>query len=164
IYHLLGSDPERGAYELENLDRMWSRTAHPADRYALAAALSELEGTQLVHGRALVWAWIVCGWTRVDRGELAQLPNLAAKALDVAKSVGDRRAEGETYALLGDTLRVQGTLTEAKAAFQNFLEISLRLAEQEPTDDRRQVDLAAARVRVGDVLNEQGNLPEAQSE
>ena len=35
IYHLLCSDPERGASELEKLDRDWSSKARPEDQYAL---------------------------------------------------------------------------------------------------------------------------------
>ena len=52
IYHLLCADPELGATTLEKLDREWSRTARPEDRYALAAALGELDESGLVHGRA----------------------------------------------------------------------------------------------------------------
>jgi len=33
IYHLLCGDPERGATELEELDRNWSSCARPEDRY-----------------------------------------------------------------------------------------------------------------------------------
>ena len=55
IYHLLCGDPERGATELESLDRNWSSCAHPEDRYALSATLRELEDTRLVQGRARVW-------------------------------------------------------------------------------------------------------------
>ena len=43
IYHLLVADPERGAVELEDLDRAWSGTAHHEDLAALSAALTELD-------------------------------------------------------------------------------------------------------------------------
>ena len=36
IYHLMCADPERGATELEYLDRDWGSCARPEDRYALA--------------------------------------------------------------------------------------------------------------------------------
>ena len=51
IYHLLCAEPEFGATTLEKQDRYWSRIARPEDRYALAAALGELDDSGLVHGR-----------------------------------------------------------------------------------------------------------------
>src|SRR5512135_1659901 len=38
IYHLLCADPERGATQLEKLDREWSNQARPEERAALATA------------------------------------------------------------------------------------------------------------------------------
>ena len=54
IYHLLCCDPERGSNDLERLCRNWS-SMHPEDRYALAAAVTELEDSHLLNGRARVW-------------------------------------------------------------------------------------------------------------
>ena len=56
IYHLLCADPEAGASGLETLNRQWSSSAYPEDRYALAAVLKELEDSQLLAGRARAWA------------------------------------------------------------------------------------------------------------
>ena len=39
IYHLLVADPERGATELENLNRSWVSVAHEAHFKALSKAL-----------------------------------------------------------------------------------------------------------------------------
>lgn len=50
IYHLLCGDPNRGAIELERLNRDWSSRARLDERYALATALRELEETGLVSG------------------------------------------------------------------------------------------------------------------
>jgi hypothetical protein len=46
IYHPLCGDPQRGATELESLDRDWISSARPEDGHALASALSELEDTR----------------------------------------------------------------------------------------------------------------------
>src|SRR5262249_11698647 len=73
IYHLLFADPDCGASELESLDRHWSATARPEDRYALATALQELEDTALVNGRARARSLLAIAWTRVERGESARL-------------------------------------------------------------------------------------------
>src|SRR5262249_23208097 len=48
IYHLLVADPERGALELEELDRAWSGTARHENLAALSAALTELDSSQLL--------------------------------------------------------------------------------------------------------------------
>ena len=52
VYHLLCADPERAADELERLDREWTGRARPEHRYALAAALSDLEQTKVVESIA----------------------------------------------------------------------------------------------------------------
>ena len=56
----------------------------------------------------------------------------------------------------------QGKLEKAQAEFKKDLEISLRLAEQDPTNAGWQRDLATAHSRVGGVLEVQGKLEEAQ--
>lgn len=70
IYHLLCSDPDLGASELEKLDREWAARGRPEQRYALAAALQELEDTALLAGRARVRTLLAIAWTRVSRGKL----------------------------------------------------------------------------------------------
>lgn len=163
IYHLLCSEPERGATELEKLDRQWTRSAHPEDRYALASALAELDDTRMVQGRARVWVLLVIAWARVSRGEEARLADVAIRILDLARSVADPRAEGDAQCLLGDALSAQGKLEKAQAAFAENLTISWRLAEQDPSNAGWQRELAGAQNRVGGVLRAQGKLAEAEA-
>jgi tetratricopeptide (TPR) repeat protein len=163
IYHLLCSDQERGATELEKLDRHWSNSARPEHRYALASALAELEDTSMVRGRARAWVLLAIAWTRVNRGGAARLVDVALSILDLARSAADPRAEGDAYCLLGDALRAQGKLVEAQAAFGEFLTISRRLAERDPSNVGWQRDLAVAERRVGGVLQVQSKLGEAQA-
>jgi tetratricopeptide (TPR) repeat protein len=163
IYHLLCADPERGATELESLDRDWTSCAHPEDRYALAAALRELEDTRLVQGRARVWVLLVTAWARAYRGEVTQLADVAASTLDLARTEKDPRAEADSQCLFGDVLQAQGKLGAAQEAFGKYLTISLRLAEQDPSNAGWQRALAAAHNRVGDVLRAQGKLEAAQA-
>lgn len=163
IYHLLSSDPERGATEVETLDRHWSNSARPEDRYALAAALGELETTGLVGGRARVWVLLVTAWTRVSRGESAQLGEAASETLRQARAAGDPRAEADAYCLLGDVLQAQGKLAEAQSAFEDDLTVSRRLVEQHPGHVGWQRDLAVAYCRLGSVLEARGKLREAHA-
>ncbi len=163
MYHLLCGDPERGANELEKLERDWSRTARPEERYALAAALRELDDSRLVQGRTRVCVLLVTAWTRVSRGEASQLADMAGIILDLARSLADPSAEAEAQALLGDALEAQGKLAEAQSAFEKYLAISQRLAEQHPSNAGRQRDLAVAHSRVGGVFEAQGKLAEAQA-
>ncbi len=60
-------------------------------------------------------------------------------------------------------LAAQGDLKEARAAFAEALAISRRLAEQDPSNAGLQRELAAAHIRVGDVLAAQGDLKEARA-
>ena len=151
IYHLLCGDPKRGARELESLDRNWGSCARPEDRYALASALRELEDTRLVQGVARVWVLLVAARVRVSRGEAAQLANGAGKILDLARAAGDLRAEADAQCL-----------EAAQEAFAEYLAISRRLAEQDPSNAGWQRDLAVAYRGVGEVLQAQGKLEAAQ--
>jgi tetratricopeptide (TPR) repeat protein len=162
IYHLLCGDPERGATELESLDRNWGSCAHPEDLYALAAALRELEDTGLVQGRARVWVLLATTWPRVSRGETAQLSEVVGRTLLLAQAVEDPRAEADAQCLVGDVLRAQGKLEAAQQAFEECLAISQRLAQQDPNNADWQRELAVARSRVGGVLQAQGKLEAAQ--
>jgi tetratricopeptide (TPR) repeat protein len=163
IYHLVCGDPDRGARELELMNRTWSRRARVEDRYALAAALKELEDTELVQGRARVWALLLIAWTRAARGEEAQLAEAALTALKHARDAHDPRAEGTSQALLGDAFQAQGKLERAQGAYEQFLTIILQLTAQEPGNEDSQSDLAGAHNRMGIVLQAQGKLVEAQA-
>ncbi len=163
VYNLLCGDPDRGATELEELNRDWYGRARPEDRYALAAALRELEDTGLVAGRARAWTLLFIAWTRVTRGETAQLADTAAEALQLARAAEDRPAEADAQCLLGDVRQAQGNLEEAQAAFGEYLSSSRRLAEQNPSNADWQWELAVAHRRVGGVLEAQGRLKQAQA-
>jgi tetratricopeptide (TPR) repeat protein len=149
IYHLLCGDPDRGATELEKLNRDWSSRAHPEEHYALAAALRELEETRLVAGRARAWTLLVTAWVRAERGETAQLEDTAAAVLRLAGVAGDRPAVADAQCLLGDVRQARGDLYVAQAAFGECLSISRRLAEQDPSNAGWQRGLALACLRLG---------------
>ena len=163
IYHLLCGDPERGATELEKLDREWGSQAYPEDRYALAAALRELEDTRLVAGRARAWALLVIAWVRYARGETAQLADIAQTALRLARENQDQRAEADAQCLRGDVSQAQGKLEAARAAYRENLVISRWLAESDPSNAGWQRELAVAHSRVGVVSQALGQLEGAQA-
>ena len=158
IYHRLCFAPDEAATELERLDREWSGSARPEDRQALAVALRELAETNFVHGRARVWVSLCIAWSRVARGETAQLGVEARGILDLAAETGDARAVADAQCLIGDVFQVQGKLSEAQAAFGEYLAISRRLVEQDPNNAGWQRELAVAHKRAGDVLQAQGKL------
>jgi tetratricopeptide (TPR) repeat protein len=64
---------------------------------------------------------------------------------------------------VGGVLQAQGKLEAAQAAFAEYLAISQRLAEQDPSNADWQRELAVAHSRVGDVLQAQGKLDSALS-
>ena len=163
IYHLLCADPNRGADELERLDRQWTGAARPEDRYALAGALSDLEQTRVVEGAARVEVLLCVAQIRNSRGEESQLEGPALEALALARSVKRATSEARANCLLGDVLQAQGKLAEAQAAFGECLAISRRLAAQDPSNAGWQRDLAGAHSKVGGVLRDQGKLAEAQA-
>ena len=144
IFHLLCSDPDRGADELESLDRNWSGVAPPEDCYALASALSEIDAAKLVDGAARVEILLSIAETRNWRGETSRLEQQARDALALAKVVNRPSAQARANALLGDVLEAQGKLTDAQTAFGEYLAISRRLAERDPTNTGWQRDLAVA--------------------
>lgn len=161
IYHLLCYDPERGATELEKLNREWSRSATSEDLYALTSALQELETTGLVQGRARVWTRLAIAWTRVGRGEAAQLEEWATVTMRLAEGVDDQLAQGEAHCLVGDVLQAQGNLAEALLEFAEYQKVTARLADEDPSDDDRLADLGVAHNRLGGVLEAQGKAAEA---
>ena len=161
IYHLLSADGESGANALETIDQEWASRAHPAQRHALATALSELEANGLLAGRARLWVLLVIGWTRVERGEAAQLAALADEALRLAVAAGDARGQGGACNLLGHVCQTRGQRDAALRAFTEALAISRRLADLDPGNADWQRDLAVAHNRVGGVLQTQGQLDAA---
>jgi tetratricopeptide (TPR) repeat protein len=161
IYHRLCSAPDEAAGELERLDRDWSGSARPEDRQALAASLRELLEMGSIYGRARVWASLCIAWSRVARDETAQLGNAASDILDLASNLGDLRAVADAQCLIGAVYEAQGKLIEARAAFGQYLAISRKLAEQDPSNADWQRELAMALSRIGDVLQSEGNLSEA---
>lgn len=163
IYHLLCGDPERGANELENMERYWTTQARPEDYHALAAALGELEDTGLVHGRARVWTMLVTSWQKYLGDETAHLVDRANTIRDLARSVADMSAEADALCLLGAVLKEEGKLTQSKAALEAALVITQHFAVQAPTNRGRQRDVAVVQQTLGQVLSAQGKYREAQA-
>jgi tetratricopeptide (TPR) repeat protein len=161
IYHLLCDDPEPAADELEKMNRDWERSASTEDRYALAAALRELEKSQLVEGRARVWTLLGIAWVRVSRGEAAQMMDVAIEVLRLAQSVGDQPAEADAQCMVGDVWQAQGKLPEAALAFAKYQTISEQLAAQDRSSERLAA-VATAHSRIGGVLEAQNRLEEAR--
>ena len=162
-YHRLCAAPDDAANELAELDRDWSGTAHREDRQALAVALRELTGSDLLRARALLWASLCIAWARVARGETAQVGADARHVCQLARDLGDTPAEAQAECLLGDVLQAQGKLTEAEAAYIDDLAISRRLVELDPGNTGRHQDLAATLDRLAEVLQAQWKLGEAQA-
>jgi hypothetical protein len=50
VYHLLCADPERGADQLEHLDRGWTKTSRSKERNTLVVALARLQKREVVAG------------------------------------------------------------------------------------------------------------------
>jgi len=163
IYHRLCCDPDEAADELERLEREWTGSARPEDRYALAVALRELLAGNLLRDRAGVWASLCIAWNRVARGEAAQLGDDAIDILNRAIATDDLRAQADAHCLIGDVAGAQGRLPEAYEAFGRSLTISQQLAVQEPHNTSWQRELAVVHSRVADVLQKRGQLVEAQA-
>jgi tetratricopeptide (TPR) repeat protein len=161
IYHLLVADPERGATELENLDRSWASVAHEAHFRILSRALAELGAAGVLHGRAGVRAGLVVAERDADDDHAAGAGDVAEKLRQAARATGDARLTGDACVLVGDTALEHGDLTEAEQAFAENLAISERLAEQDPGNVSWQWDLAAAWSCVGDVALGRGDLAAA---
>jgi tetratricopeptide (TPR) repeat protein len=164
VYHLLCSDPNRAASELESVNRFWTSGAHPEDRFALLGALNELAETALVQGRARVWVLLVTAWIRSSRSDYSQLAKLAGTAIGLAREIGDLSAEGDGQCLLGDVFLAQENLDAAYSAYLQSLEISQQLANRDRDNVGLQRELAVSHSRVGDVLKQQGRFAKALAE
>ena len=162
-YHLLCADPVCGARHLEELDRHWSGSAYPEQRQSLAQALWELETHGLVEGIARLEVLVCAGESRSARGETAQLGDLASSSVALARTLDHPSGLARACCLQGDVLQSQGKLEAARAAYDEVLTISRRLAEQYPSNAGWQHDLAVAHSKVGDVLQSQGKLKAARA-
>ncbi len=155
IYHLLVADPERGAAELEDLDRAWWGNARHEDLAALSAALTELDTSQMLQGKPLIRARLVVAWRRADLAGAASLGGLANELLQAAEAIDDARLTGDAYSLAGEVAEARGDLAGAEQAYSQYLAISERLAGLDPANTGWQQDLAAVRSRVIDVARSQ---------
>ena len=162
IYHLLVADPERGAAELEDLDRAWSGSARHEDLAALSGALTELDTSQMLRGRPLVRARLVVAQHCADLAGAASLGDLANQLLQAAEALDDARIIGDAYLLVGDVARARGDLAAAEQAFSQSLAISERLTTLDPANTGWQRELAVAYNRVGDVAQARGDLAAAE--
>jgi hypothetical protein len=158
IYHLLVADPERGAAELEDLDRTWSGTARHEDLAALSAVLTELHTSQLLRGKPSVRARLVMAQRRAGLTDASSLGGLANQLLQTAEATHDARLIGDAYALVGDAAQARGDLTAAEQAYTQYLAISEQLAARDPANTGWQRDLTVARSRVGDMTQARGDV------
>lgn len=149
IFQLLCADPERGATELEKLDREWSERVRPEDVAALALALTELQESGLVDGRARVWVLLAVAWARSQRESTASLLDIATEALTLAGSLQDTSALRNAYALMGSVQMSRGDLPAMREACLEYLATSERLAQQNPQDLGSQYELALSHMFVG---------------
>lgn len=163
IFHLLRGDPDRGAEALEKLDHDWTERGYNQERQALAAALGELEATGTVAGRARAWVLLVMAWIHESNGETARWMDMGEKALALARAAGDCSAEAEALCLIGDARRAQGRFEEAGAAFEEFLSLGQRLAQQYPDSSGWQRRLAVAYSRVGEAGQARGQMEAAEA-
>jgi hypothetical protein len=100
VYHLLTADPERGAAELEELSRNWWATASHEDFAALSAALTELDNTQMLRGKAQVRARLMVADHRAEIGSAASLGGLPDQLLRAAQTFGDAGLIRDAYSLV----------------------------------------------------------------
>jgi RNA polymerase sigma factor (sigma-70 family) len=160
-YHLLVADPERGAVALENLDRTWSGTARYEDLAALSVALTELDASQMLQGKALVRARLILAQRQADAASATGLDDLADQLLQEAQATGDASLIRDAYSLVGNVAQARNNLAAAQRAFTQSLAISERLATLDPTNTGWQRDLAIAHRRLGNVAQARNNLPAA---
>ena len=163
IYHLLCAEPDEGARRLEEMDRVWTSTAHPEHRQALALALNELETSALLKGRARVEGLLCLAEVRSLRGETAHAEGVARKIEALARDIGHAPGLGRAFCLLGEVLETQGRLEVAQAAFGEYLTISRRLAEQDPSNVSWLRELGVACSKAGSMLQAQGKLEAAHA-
>src|SRR5690242_15081073 len=122
IYHLLVADPERGATELENLNRSWASVAHEAHYRALSKALAELGAAGVLRGRAAVRAALVVAEQDAGDDDAADDGGVAEELRQAARATGDARLIGDACLLAGDAAQRRGDLTEAERAFTENLD------------------------------------------
>jgi tetratricopeptide (TPR) repeat protein len=162
IYHLLVADPERGAAELEDLDRLFSGSARHEDIAALSAALTELDTTHILQGKALVRARLVVAEYRADVAGASSVSDLATQLLQMAETIEDDLLIGDAYSLVGEAAQARGDLAAAEQSYTQTLAIFKRLAALDPTNTSWQRSLAVAHSRVGDLAQARGDLAAAE--
>ena len=162
IYHLLVADPERGAAELEDLDRLFSGSARHEDIAALSAALTELDTTHILQGKALVRARLVVAEYRADVAGASSVSDLATQLLQMAETIEDDLLIGDAYSLVGEAAQARGDLAAAEQSYTQTLAIFKRLAALDPTNTSWQRSLAIAHSRVGDLAQDRGDLAAAE--
>ena len=162
IYHLLVADPERGASELEDLNRAWSVSARHQDLAALSAALTELETSRMLQGRPLVRVRLVVAQRRADLEGATSLGDLANQLLQAAEAIDDSPLAGDAYSLIGDVALARGDLAAAEQAFAQDLAIVERLTALDPSNTGWQQNLAVVHSRVGEVALARGDVAAAE--
>jgi hypothetical protein len=105
LYHLLLSEPDRGADDLRRLWKAWMRAGKLQPLQALAKNLEELCSRDILAARARAYALVALGEIQEDRIALAAWERLAREAVDGMTVVGDEIGLVDAHSLLGKVQR-----------------------------------------------------------
>ena len=147
LYHHFVINQDAAAVECETLDREFTILNHPENRQALAVALAELAASGWLTGTAQVEAMLAPLEVRNSRGEQAQLEVEARHILALAVETRSLSSTARANCLLGDVLVAKGRLDDALNAFREYLSISQKLAQQDPSNAGWQRELAVSHSR-----------------
>jgi len=160
IYHDLLSASD------EAIDRLWALYAEWAGQEAagwlqsLAAALDEhLEANRLTDNpRAM--ALYLTALIGLDYRPLAQTASRLEKALEYYRATKDEFYQGGVLGSLGEIRALQGKAKDARACYEEQLDLRRRLAQANPTELSHRQNLFTGYLRLGDFEVDQKN-PEA---
>jgi tetratricopeptide (TPR) repeat protein len=142
----------------------------PDSREALDRAIQNAEKATLNAGdrRAMIAILHLFGLAHTTAGRHAQAEQAYTRALALARewingvptSVAAQRYLALGLNRLGDTLSEQRRYDEALAAYQEALAVRHRLAEAEPDDPQRQIDLIAAHMNLWTLSDDRNDKAE----
>ncbi len=104
------------------------------------------------------WSWVYLGRLHLRAGDLAAAEHAFEQALAAAERAGNERDIGVAHSELGTAQQARGNLDGALKAFQDGLDIAVKLAAQDPGNAGWQRDLSVSFERIGDVQTARGNL------
>jgi tetratricopeptide (TPR) repeat protein len=132
---------------------------------------AETTARNAVDRRAMIAALHVSGLAHAIAGRHAQAAQAHARALAVARewtngvptSVAAQRYLALGLSRLGDTQKEQRRYDEAATAYQEALAVRHRLAEAEPDDAQRQIDLIAAHTKLFVLASARDDKPQVEA-